>query len=57
MFEDLFLNESIIVNDQELENYSKTWKRPKVFSQMKENKEEINYSYDKITNLFEPRGA
>ena len=46
MFEDLFLNESIIVNDQELENYSKTWKRPKVFSQMKENKEEINYSYD-----------
>lgn len=57
MFEDLFLNESIIVNDQELENYSKTWKRPKVFSQMKENKEEINYSYDKITTLFEPRGA
>lgn len=57
LFEDLFLNESIIVNDQELENYSKTWKRPKVFSQMEENKEEINYSYDKITTLFEPRGA
>ena len=57
MFEDLFLNESIIVNDQELENYSKTWKRPKGFSQIKENKEEINYFYDKITNLFEPRGA
>ena len=57
MFEDLFLNESIIVNDQELENYSKTWKRPKVFSQMEENKEEINYSYDKIINLFEPRAA
>lgn len=32
MFEDLFYNESIIVNDQELETYSKTWKRPKVYS-------------------------
>ena len=60
MFEDLFLNESIIVNDQELERYSKSWKRPKVFSQIEENKEDINYSYaedSNITSLFEPRGA
>lgn len=60
MFEDLFLNESIIVNDEELEKYSKTWKRPKVFSQIEEKKEKINYSYDEdsnITSLYEPRGA
>lgn len=60
MFEDLFLNESIIVNDEELEKYSKNWKRPKVFAQIEEKKEKINYSYDEennITSLFEPRGA
>lgn len=60
MFEDLFLNESIIVNDEELERYSKAWKRPKVFAQIEEKKEKINYSYDeenKVTSLFEPRGA
>lgn len=60
MFEDLFLNESIIVNDEELKKYSKTWKRPKIFSQIEEKKDEINYSYDvdsNITSLFEPRGA
>ena len=60
MFEDLFLNESIIVNDEELEKYSKNWKRPKVFAQIDEKKEKINYFYDEednITSLFEPRGA
>ena len=43
MFEDLFLNHSIIVNDEELERYSKTWKRPKIYSN--------------ITSMFESRGA
>lgn len=60
MFEDLFLNESIIVNDEELERYSKTWKRPKVFAHIEDKEEKINYSYDEdsnITSLFEPRGA
>lgn len=60
MFEDLFLNESIIVNDEELEKYSKNWKRPKIFAQIEDKKEKINYSYDEdsnITSLFEPRGA
>ncbi len=58
MFEDLFYNESIIVNDQELENYSKTWKRPKVYSNIgvdelkKDVKEENN-----VVSIFEPRGA
>ncbi|KHD37130.1 DNA helicase [Clostridium acetobutylicum] len=31
-FEDLFLNHTIIVDDNELQRYSKTWRRPKVFS-------------------------
>ncbi|MCB5942961.1 NgoFVII family restriction endonuclease, partial [bacterium 210820-DFI.6.52] len=58
MFEDLFYNESIIVNDQELERYSKTWKRPKVYSNIgvdefkKDIKEENN-----VMSIFEPRGA
>lgn len=58
MFEELFYNESIIVNDQEMERYSKTWKRPKVYSNVgidefnKETKEESN-----VISIFEPRGA
>ncbi|MGL5651945.1 MAG: DEAD/DEAH box helicase family protein [Paraclostridium sp.] len=58
MFEDLFYNESIIVNDQELETYSKTWKRPKIYSNIgvdefkKDVKEENN-----VVSIFEPRGA
>ncbi|MEF9992715.1 MAG: DEAD/DEAH box helicase family protein [Romboutsia sp.] len=59
IFEDLFNNESIIVNDQELEKYSKNWKKPKINLSIEDKKEEINYSYDepKMVNLFEPRGA
>jgi HKD family nuclease len=30
VFEDLFLNHSIIVDDKELKRYSKNWKRPKL---------------------------
>lgn len=60
MFEELFNNESIIVNDEELENYSKTWKKPKIYNTVEENKEDINYTYEEesnITCIFEPRGA
>lgn len=62
MFEDLFLNHSIIVNDEELEYYSKTWKRPKIYSNINNKKEDVNYVYEEnrhsnITNIFEPRGA
>ena len=62
MFEDLFLNHSIIVNDEELERYSKTWKRPKIYSNIDSKKDDINYVYEEnknsnITNIFEPRGA
>ena len=61
MFEDLFNNESIIVNDTELERYSKTWKKPKLYSNSSSKEEAINYVYKEkegnIVNLFEPRGA
>ena len=60
IFEELFLNESIIVNDEELQKYSNNWKRPKVFSRIEEKKEKINSYYDEgnnITSLFEPKGA
>jgi len=36
VFEDLFNNQSIIVDDKELRNYSKNWRRPKVFKQIEE---------------------
>lgn len=61
MFEDLFNNESIIVDDIELERYSKTWKKPKLYSTSSSKEDPINYIYkedkDNIVNLFEPRGA
>ncbi|WP_243444941.1 DEAD/DEAH box helicase family protein [Romboutsia maritimum] len=62
MFEELFNNESIIVNDEELERYSKTWKRPKIYSSINTSKEEINYVYNEnndtnVIDIFEPRGA
>ncbi|WBL45248.1 hypothetical protein LOR37_11070 [Clostridium estertheticum] len=32
VFEDLFLNHSIIIDDDELRRYSSVWKRPKIFN-------------------------
>ena len=32
VFEDLFLNHSIIIDDAELRHYSSVWKRPKIFN-------------------------
>lgn len=62
VFEDLFNNESTIVNDYELEKYSKTWKRPKIYANVNHQKEDINYVYDdntsqNVSSMFEPRGA
>ena len=33
-FEELFLNQSTIVNDEEMKKYSKNWKRPKLFEDL-----------------------
>ena len=33
-FEDLFLNKSVIVDDNEMRKYSKNWRRPKIFEDL-----------------------
>lgn len=58
-FEDLFYNHSIIVDDDVLERYSKSWVRPKVFKDMEKSEEEYgkNDTENKVIDLFEPKGA
>ena len=53
-FEDLFYNHSYEITDEVLKDYSKSWKKQKVQSDIEkeENSEEIN-----VLNIFEPRGA
>lgn len=41
IFEDLFLNHSIVIDDYELRNYSKQWRRPKVFQQLEEMEDQM----------------
>ncbi|MGH4050187.1 MAG: DEAD/DEAH box helicase family protein [Clostridium sp.] len=56
VFEDLFLNHSIIIDDDEMRRYSSVWKRPKLFSAIEaieDNKEELRT----VIPLYEPRGA
>lgn len=53
VFENLFLNHSIIIDDKELESYSKQWKKPKIARNMKD----ICVQEEKVIKLFEPRGA
>lgn len=55
-FIDLFENHSIVIDDEELKNYSKNWHRPAV------SKDLERYDSQEIKNsnqiaLFEPRGA
>ena len=60
-FEDLFYNHSIIIDDDVMNNYSKSWVKPKIFKNMEntlDNSEENNnLSENKLINLFEPKGA
>ena len=51
-FEDLFNNQSIIIDNEVLEEYSKSWKRPNVYKDIEKSEQE-----SKVINLFEPRGA
>jgi len=53
-FEDLFLNHSILVDDNELERYSKSWKKPKVHMTIEDKPDDDN---SKVTELVRPRGA
>ncbi|MGG7325603.1 DEAD/DEAH box helicase family protein [Clostridium baratii] len=49
-FEDLFLNESIMLNDEELRRYSKNYKKPKIHNIYSDEEE-------KVIDIFSPRGA
>ena len=53
-FEDLYTNHSIEVTDEVLLNYTKVWRKSKVFDDIAlfDNKEE-----KKVVNIFEPRGS
>ena len=59
-FEDLFLNHSIIIDDEELKRYSKAWKKPAVSRDLAkydtaEDNEDRNA--ENVRMLYRPRGA
>lgn len=59
-FEDLFLNHSIIIDDEELKRYSKAWKKPSVSRDLAkydtaEDNEDRNA--ENVRMLYRPRGA
>ena len=59
-FEDLFLNHSIIIDDEELKRYSKAWKKPSVSRDLAkydatEDGEDRNA--ENVRMLYRPRGA
>ena len=59
-FEDLFLNHSIIIDDEELKRYSKAWKKPAVSKDLAkydatEDGEDRNA--ENVRMLYRPRGA
>lgn len=47
IFEDLFFNYSIIVDDNEMRRYSKSWRRPKVFEDFEKIENGKNNDYER----------
>ena len=56
-FEDLFENHSIVVDDEELKRYSKSWHRPAAFKDLDRYDQNEENEDIKVRLLFEPRGA
>ncbi|WP_312888770.1 DEAD/DEAH box helicase family protein [Clostridium bowmanii] len=56
IFEDLFLNHSIIIDDDEMKRYSAVWKRPKIFKELEKGEDNIE-QFGTVIPLYEPRGA
>ncbi len=52
-FEDLFLNHSIIIDDKELQHYSKNWHKPAVSKDLSKY-DDVD---ENVSLLFQPRGA
>ncbi|MBC2579162.1 DEAD/DEAH box helicase family protein [Clostridium sp. DJ247] len=64
VFEDLFLNHSTIIDEEEMRRYSESWIRPKVYKHIDAEEASDNTSEDNLTKddntiikLYEPRGA
>lgn len=55
-FEDLFLNHSIVIDDEELKKYSKSWHKPSVSKDL-EKYDGLGENDTKVQVLFQPRGA
>lgn len=51
VFEDLFYNHSIIIDDEQLKEYARTWKAPKIQRELENIEKQDN------TLIYEPRGA
>lgn len=57
-FENLFENHSIIIDDEELRRYSKSWHRPAVAKDLERYDVADDRADDaKVRNLYEPRGV
>lgn len=56
-FEDLFQNQSIVIDDKELKRYSKTWHRPAASKDLDRYDNAEEEEDTKVRLLFEPRGA
>ena len=56
-FEDLFFNHSIVVDDEELNRYSKNWHKPLVAKDLARYDHYEEKTDVKVSPLFQPRGA
>lgn len=56
-FEELFNNHSIIIDDEELQHYSKNWRRPAVQKDLSRYDEVDEDDNSIIKRIIEPRGA
>lgn len=56
-FEDLFLNHSIIIDDEELKRYSKAWKKPAVSRDLTKYDAAEDSGDENVRMLYRPRGA
>jgi len=52
-FEELFLNDSIIIDELEMKKYSESWKKPKVYYDLEKSEE----AESKVIELIRPKGA
>ena len=56
-FEDLFNHHSIVIDDEELRKYSKSWHRPAAIKDLDRYDESEEDADTKVHVLYEPRGA